>query len=152
MSALGEMRSRLETLEQMQQSASDAEANGTEVKAWAEDVLAKIDAFTVPDVSVARVSAEQMASIRGCIQNFEEGLGVHRLRRCGQPHHPSGHNPLGVPSFNAQDIRNFWQPCLGTSTPSMRSPPGWLPRRVAQAGDVRADHAGDGGAGPRLGG
>ncbi len=98
----------------MQQSASDAEANGTEVKAWAEDVLAKIDAFTVPDVSVARVSAEQMASIRGCIQNFEEGLGkctgfedavnliISQVTQL-----------LGVPSFNVQDIRNFWQSLPG---------------------------------------
>ena len=50
MAAIGEMREKLANLQELQTAATDAEANGSEVKAWAEDVLSKIDAFTVPAV------------------------------------------------------------------------------------------------------
>lgn len=206
MSALGTMRSKLETLEQMQQSATDAETNGAEVKGWAEDVLAKIDAFTVPDVTasasdfgdgmlaeaaefladnagqlaasilnaaiaqvrvavddvkaelrtpveavrdtaveigeflaiVARVSAEQTASIRGYIQNFEEGLGQCRgfedavnliIRQITQL--------LGIPSFNVQDIRDFWASLPG----HFDSLDGLATRLVARAAVVEREAA-----------
>ncbi len=53
LSALGHMREKVEHLEKLEAAATDAKANGDQVKTGAEEVLAKVDSLEIPDVTVS---------------------------------------------------------------------------------------------------